>query len=198
MKAAVRAVCCDSVDSRCTTVSQCFGAGSFHGRSDAIAPLQTFAVAHARTAPAGDSGCPPPRMSSALGGARGSPLISLRRAPAVPGLDSRRSSSRKQPTRIGSRRWGALRSKIKEERRAQPDTGDIRGAERPAVPISRSLWHASANVCNGPTAVDRFGDIDDRFTACRRHQPSAPRFLEGCAASLFSSQLSMRGPQAFK
>ena len=151
----MRAVCCDRLDSRCTTVSQCFGAGSFQGRSDALAPLQTFAVAYARIAPAGDAGCPPLRMSSALGCARGSPLISLRRAPAVPGLDSRCSSSREEPTRTGSGRWSALRSAIKEERRAQPASGDIRGAERPAVPVSRNLSHASAKVCTQPIGAAR-------------------------------------------
>ena len=118
----------------------------------ACGPSNKFAVAHARTAPAGDGGCPPSRMSSALGCAWGSPLISLRRAPAVPGLESWRSASREQPTRTGSGRWGALRSEIKEERRAQPDSGDIRGAARPTVPISRNCLHANAKVCNGPRA----------------------------------------------
>ena len=53
-------------------------------RSTAPGPLPTFALARVCIAPAGDGGCPPPRMSSALGCAQGSPLISLRRAPAVP------------------------------------------------------------------------------------------------------------------
>ena len=108
-------------------------------RSAAPGPLRMFALARACIAPAGDGGCPPPRMSSALGCAWGSPLISLRRAPAVPGLEPPQSSTCEQPVRLGSGWWGALRSEIKEERRAQPDSGDIRGAERPAAPISRHL-----------------------------------------------------------
>ena len=94
-------------------------------------------------------------MSSALGCAQGSPLISLRRAPGGPGLESRSPSTREQPTRIGSGRRGALRSEIKEERRAQPDSGDIRGAECPAVLISRNVSYASANVRNGPLTDTR-------------------------------------------
>jgi len=86
-------------------------------------------------------------MSSALGCAQGSPLTSLRRTPAVPGLEHRRLSIARQPGHAGSGRWGALRSEVKEERRAQPDSGDIRGAECPTVLISRHLSDATAGVC---------------------------------------------------
>ena len=37
----------------------------------------------------------------------------------------------------GSGRWGALRSEVKEEGRAQPGPGDTNGAERPGGPIPR-------------------------------------------------------------
>ena len=131
-------------------------------RTPASGPERTFVPARSCIAPAGATGCPPPRMSSALGWAQGSPFISLRRAPAAPGHERRRPSPREQPSRVGSGRWGALRSEIKEERRAQPDSGDIRGAERPAVLISRNLSYASANVRNGPAGD---GDKGVGFTS---------------------------------
>jgi hypothetical protein len=117
-------------------------------------PLVRVPVAvRSGTAPAGATGCPPPRMSSALGCAQGSPLISLRRAPGSPSLESARPSTREQPRVSGSGRRGALRSEIKEERRAQPASGDIRGAERPVGLISRTPSCENANVRNGPMTV---------------------------------------------
>ena len=73
---------------------------------------------------------------------RSFPRVRGQRRPGPPG-------TREQPTRTGSGRRGALRSEIKEERRAQPDSGDIRGAECPVGLIPRRLSRATANNCIG-------------------------------------------------
>jgi hypothetical protein len=131
--------------------------------------MQTFGPARSWTAPARATGCPPPRMSSPLGCAQGSPLTSLRRAPGSPGLEHGRPSTREQPVLVGSGRRGALRSEIKEERRAQPASGDIRGAERPAVLISRHLTHARSDDCERLQGADR----RDRRSSIERHPEGA-------------------------
>ena len=112
--------------------------------------LQSFALACAKASRAEATGYPPPRMSPALGCAKGSSFISLRRAPGVLGFVTGRHTTGKQPTRIGSGRRGALRSEIKEEPWATPRAGDIRGAECPVGLILRSASHAKANGRSRP------------------------------------------------
>ena len=60
------------------------------------------------------------------------------------------------PVVSGSGRWGALRSEVKEEGRAQPGPGDMSGAERPAglIPQRYSRTDVCPHRCPHATAHD--------------------------------------------
>ena len=103
------------------------------GLRTAFGPLQTFVLERSRIAPAGAIGCPPPRMSATLGCAQGSPFISLRRAPAVPGLEQSSPLLRPNSPHASDQDGGALCA-AKSRRRVgrSPTRGTF--AEQSALP----------------------------------------------------------------
>ena len=82
------------------------------------------------------------RMSSGQVCALPSPLIALRKAPR-PRVLAVQLGDPCPPTRSGWAAWGARRSEVKEEGRAQPGPGDTSGGGRPAS-SSRGAQDADA------------------------------------------------------
>ena len=102
---------------------------------DALQAVCWFDACRGRRRVTGSANVPRPWPA-----AKSSSFISLRRSPNAALGKAYGSTAVEWRDVAGSGRWGALRSEIKEEDRAQPGPGDIRGAECPVglIPTRRS------------------------------------------------------------
>jgi len=88
--------------------------------------------------------CPPPKVP---GGPWAPPLLRCVGHPMPAAHLLLVAHDARTPRCWRSGRWGALRSEVKEERRAKPVAGDMSAAECPAGPITCQGTHAMHNEC---------------------------------------------------